>query len=64
MHSSGSSLLRRTRCWRDTRGAALTEYTVLVGSVALVCIGALIALGAAFGSALDVNRTFLLAPLP
>ncbi len=64
MHSSGSSLLRWTRCLRDTRGAALTEYTVLVGSVALVCIGALIALGAAFGSALDVNRTFLLGPLP
>lgn len=61
---SGSATLVRALLLRDTRGAAMTEYTVLVGTVALVCVGALIALGAAFGSALEVDRTFLLSPIP
>ena len=52
------------RCLRDTRGAAMTEYTVLVGTVALVSLGALVTLGVAMVNRLEFDRAFLLSPLP
>lgn len=49
---------------RDTRGAAMTEYAVVIGAVALVCAGSFIGLGVALVNHLDVDRTFLLSPFP
>jgi Flp pilus assembly pilin Flp len=59
-----SSVTQRVRSLRTKRGAALTEYTVLVGTVALVCSAALITLGVALVNSLDFDRTFLLNPFP
>jgi Flp pilus assembly pilin Flp len=64
MLASTDFLFRRARRLRDTRGAAMTEYTVLVGMVALVSLGALIAVGVAIVNRLEFDRTFLLGPIP
>ena len=61
---STCALGKRTRKMRSVRGAALTEYTVLVGTVALASLAALISLGVALVNALAFDRTFLLSPFP
>ena len=33
------------RLWRDRRGAALTDYTLLIGLITLTVLGAVIAAG-------------------
>ncbi len=48
----------------SARGAAMTEYTVLVGLVALVSIGAFLALGAALVSSFEARRALILYPSP
>ncbi len=46
------------------RGAATTEYTVLVGFVAIACIGSFIFLGVAFVSNFEARRDLILYPSP
>lgn len=55
--------LRRARRVQ-VRGAAMTEYTVLVGSVALVTLAAFIGLGVALVSDFESNRDLILYPFP
>lgn len=52
------------RWFEDTRGAVMTEYTVLLGTVALVSAGALVALGAALVNRFEFERVFILFPFP
>jgi Flp pilus assembly pilin Flp len=49
---------------RHTRGAAMTEYTVLVGLVALVAMTAFLALGVALATSFDSRRELILYPFP
>jgi len=53
-----------TKTLTAARGAAMTEYTVLVGVVALVCVGAFLALGAALVSSFESRRALILYPSP
>lgn len=46
----------------DTRGAAMTEYAILVGAVAMACIGAFVALGVALVNDFELVRRVLLQP--
>ena len=49
---------------RQVRGAAMTEYTVVVGVVALVTIGAFISLGLALVVSFEARRDLVLYPFP
>jgi Flp pilus assembly pilin Flp len=49
---------------RHSRGAAMTEYTVLVGLVALVSMAAFIALGVALSRNFESRRELILYPFP
>jgi Flp pilus assembly pilin Flp len=49
---------------RDERGAATTEYAVVVGVCALVISGALVALAPSLLSSYEAARTVLIAPVP
>lgn len=49
---------------KDTSGAAMTEYVILVGIVGLGSAGAVIFLGVAFVHNFDFVRTLILAPFP
>ncbi|MBX3193151.1 MAG: hypothetical protein KF819_39570 [Labilithrix sp.] len=46
------------------RGAVMTEYTVLVGLVALACIGGFLFLGLAIVDSFESRRDLLLYPSP
>lgn len=48
----------------SARGAAMTEYTILVGVVAIASIGAFLALGAALVSNFEARRALILYPSP
>lgn len=48
----------------QARGAAMTEYTILVGVVAIACIGAFITLGIALVSSFEARRELILYPSP
>lgn len=54
------SLTRKAR----VRGAMFAEYTILVGVVALVTLGAFIGLGVALVSSFESRRDLVLYPLP
>ncbi len=49
---------------RRVRGAAMTEYTILVGVVGIVTIGAFISLGVALVVSFEARRDLLLYPFP
>lgn len=55
---------RNLRRLRQVRGAAMTEYTVLVGVVAITCIGAFVGLGIALVSSFESTRNLILYPSP
>jgi len=46
----------------DTRGSAMTEYTILVGVVGIACMGAFIALGIALVNDFELVRSIVLQP--
>jgi len=48
----------------DERGAAMTEATVLVGSVAVVAMMTFVAFGVALASNYNFARSYFLSPLP
>jgi Flp pilus assembly pilin Flp len=49
---------------RQVRGAAMTEYTILIGVVAITCIGAFISLGVALVVSFEARRDLILYPFP
>jgi Flp pilus assembly pilin Flp len=49
---------------RHSRGAAMTEYTVLIGLVALVSMAAFIGLGVALATSFESRRELILYPFP
>lgn len=49
---------------RQVRGAAMTEYTILVGVVGIVTIGAFISLGVALVVSFEARRDLILYPFP
>jgi Flp pilus assembly pilin Flp len=49
---------------RDTSGVAMTEYVILVGTVALTSVAAFILLGVAFVQDFNLVRALLLLPFP
>ena len=51
-------------CVRDERGAAYTEYLVLVGVVALACTTAFLSLGLAIAHDFQTCRSYTLYPVP
>ncbi len=57
---------RRSRAprHRRIRGAVMTEYTVLVGVVALGASVALVGLGVAFANSFEHVREYVLSPYP
>lgn len=55
---------RGLRRLRQVRGAAMTEYTILVGVVAITCIGAFIGLGVALVTSFESTRNLILYPSP
>lgn len=48
----------------DERGAVMVEYSVVVGTVAVISFGAFIALGIALARNFDFVRSNLLFPFP
>jgi Flp pilus assembly pilin Flp len=57
------ALSRRSRR-SQARGAVMTEYTVIVGVVALACVGAFVLLGVALVSSFEARRDLILYPSP
>ena len=55
---------RARRSLRQVRGAAMTEYTILVGVVGIVTIGAFISLGVALVVSFEARRDLILYPFP
>ena len=55
---------RALRRLRQVRGAAMTEYTILIGVVGIVTIGAFISLGIALVVSFEARRDLLLYPFP
>jgi Flp pilus assembly pilin Flp len=55
---------RVVRQLRGARGAVTTEYTVLVGTVALGAAVALVGLGVAFVNSFEHVRGYVLYPFP
>jgi Flp pilus assembly pilin Flp len=49
---------------RGARGAAMTEYTVLLGVVAIASLGAFVGLGVALVDSFEARRDLLLYPSP
>jgi Flp pilus assembly pilin Flp len=49
---------------RQMRGAAMAEYTILVGVVAILSIGAFIGLGIALIDSFEARRNLVLYPFP
>jgi len=49
---------------RQVRGAAMTEYTILVGVVGILTIGAFISVGVALVVSFEARRDLLLYPFP
>ncbi|HSO37920.1 MAG TPA: hypothetical protein VLT33_35575 [Labilithrix sp.] len=49
---------------RQVRGAAMTEYTILIGVVGIVTIGAFISLGVALVVSFEARRDLILYPFP
>lgn len=49
---------------RDTRGAISTEYAVLLGSVGLVVVFALVAVGPVLVKSFQTTRTVIASPFP
>lgn len=56
--------MKRSALRRTTRGAAMTEYTVLIGTVALGASVALVSLGVAFVNSFESVRGLILYPFP
>jgi Flp pilus assembly pilin Flp len=54
----------RPRLLRDTRGAVMTEYIVLLGTVSLTVSVAIAALGAPLVRSFENTRDVLLLPFP
>ena len=52
------------RLHRDGRGSAMTEYTILLGTVALASAGSFIAVGVALYRSFAVVRNLFLVPFP
>ena len=55
---------KKTTKVATVRGAVMAEYTILVGAVALVCIGSFIALGVALVTSFESRRDAVLYPFP
>ena len=49
---------------RQVRGAAMTEYTILIGVVGIVTMGAFISLGVALVVSFEARRDLILYPFP
>lgn len=49
---------------RQVRGAAMTEYTILIGVVGIVTMGAFISLGVALVVNFEARRDLILYPFP
>ena len=65
MHRPLRSLLRcLARLARDTRGAAQTEYVVLVGTVGIAVVFALVAAGPALLHSFERARDIVASPFP
>jgi Flp pilus assembly pilin Flp len=62
MWQFGSSIIDRVRT--DTRGAAMTEYSILLGTVALGSALAFITVGVAVARDFAIVRNFVLVPFP
>jgi Flp pilus assembly pilin Flp len=62
--ASRFSRLARFSRLGGARGAAMTEYTVLIGVVAIATMGAFIFLGVALVGSFEMRRDFLLYPSP
>jgi Flp pilus assembly pilin Flp len=50
--------------WRDTRGAVMVEYSILIGTIAIGSAIAFITVGVAFVNNFDVIRAMLLCVFP
>src|SRR5690349_11603127 len=60
-----ATVFRQLRSLRtDECGAAMPEYTVLIGTVALVCSGAFITVGVALVNSFEDVRSLILYPFP
>jgi Flp pilus assembly pilin Flp len=55
---------RSRRLRRDTRGAAMTEYVILVGTVGLAIVFALITVGPKLVKDFGRSRAILTSPMP
>ena len=62
--ATGRRMRRAARAAAQARGAAMTEYTVIVGLVALACIGAFLTLGVALVVSFEARRDLILYPFP
>jgi Flp pilus assembly pilin Flp len=62
-HASAPAALL-ARLSRDTRGAAYSEYVILVGVVALVSCISLLYLGVALANDFNRARTYVIYPVP
>lgn len=59
------AIIRRLRCEDRQRGAALVEYALLIALIAVVCIGAISALGGATDDAYSrVNDGLVVVTTP
>jgi len=62
--ATGRRRRRAAQLLGQARGAAMTEYTVLIGAVALVTMGAFISLGVALVVSFEARRDLILYPFP
>lgn len=62
--ATGRRKRRAAQLLGQARGAAMTEYTILVGVVAITCIGAFISLGVALVVSFEARRDLILYPFP
>ena len=54
----------RARLQKDSRGAVMTEYVVIVGTVSVVIAGALAAVGPLLLASYERSRSILVSPFP
>lgn len=54
----------RTRLHKDTQGAIMTEYVVIVGTVSLVVASALVAVGPLLLASYERSRSMIVSPFP
>ena len=60
----GPCCVRSVRIRSRARGAAMTEYAVVVGVVALACVTSFVGLGVSVVRSFEATRDLLLFPSP